>query len=394
MAGMTCDVCGGKVVASSDHEGWFVCENCGTEYPLEWMKAKFQETQTVKVEGNVQVEGIASAENLYQRALLFLEQGDFNNATVYFDKVLDIDAGYAPAYVGKLAAKCQMKSESELVNAKRALVEYTDYNLAFRFADDNYKVVLQGYAEKVMRRLLIERISAIAKEKRRKTEREIEEARRQEKLQAEERKRKEAEDAERRVLEAERRALKEMLSSFSRFGDSALERKMRSRLEEKLDKGCRTLGYKWRALGLDRGSNAALVTTSECVAQKSLSEKCNLDEQESWRQCSLPDWLNGTFVASLPFFIQEIIIKPPYYFTSLMNDMVFCLSVEEADSLFPSKESRATTYDGAITTWWLRSPGGFAGYFARVGSDGSIDDEGINRTWRAGVRPAMWVKID
>jgi len=47
---MTCDICQGKVVASAKKENWFVCEYCGTEYPLEWMKAKFQKTQTVRLE--------------------------------------------------------------------------------------------------------------------------------------------------------------------------------------------------------------------------------------------------------------------------------------------------------------------------------------------------------
>ena len=57
MAGMTCDVCQGKVVASAK-EGWFVCEYCDTEYPLEWMKAKFQKTQNIKVDGPVEVKSV------------------------------------------------------------------------------------------------------------------------------------------------------------------------------------------------------------------------------------------------------------------------------------------------------------------------------------------------
>ena len=49
MPAMTCDVCGGKVI-SAGRENWFVCEYCETEYPVEWMKAKFKKTQMAKVE--------------------------------------------------------------------------------------------------------------------------------------------------------------------------------------------------------------------------------------------------------------------------------------------------------------------------------------------------------
>ena len=85
MAAFTCDVCGGKVV-SSGKQGWFVCENCGSEYPTEWMKAKYQNSKVV------QVKGIATVENLLIRARQFFEQKDYDKAEEYCDKVLDIDA--------------------------------------------------------------------------------------------------------------------------------------------------------------------------------------------------------------------------------------------------------------------------------------------------------------
>ncbi|MCL2015244.1 MAG: hypothetical protein FWG68_03240 [Defluviitaleaceae bacterium] len=72
MQGLKCDVCGGKLV-SSTKEDWFLCEHCGTEYPLEWRRAKFQKTQKVKVEGNVEIGNIASVENLLTRAKNFYD---------------------------------------------------------------------------------------------------------------------------------------------------------------------------------------------------------------------------------------------------------------------------------------------------------------------------------
>ena len=50
MAGMICDVCGGRVVATGSAY-WFVCEYCGVEYPLEWMQAKFQRQEVWRAQG-------------------------------------------------------------------------------------------------------------------------------------------------------------------------------------------------------------------------------------------------------------------------------------------------------------------------------------------------------
>ena len=94
--GFKCDVCGGKVVSSAS-EGWFLCENCGTEYPLEWMKAKFQKTQTVSVEGKVEIGNIAGVDNLLKRARAFFAEGDYDKAEVYCNRVFDIEADNAQA---------------------------------------------------------------------------------------------------------------------------------------------------------------------------------------------------------------------------------------------------------------------------------------------------------
>jgi len=116
MATMACDVCGGKVVSSAK-EGWFECENCGTEYPLEWMKAKFQKTQTVKLDGEVKVEGAVTVESLYKRACLLLEDKNWKQADEILDDVLKIDPEYAPAYIGKLCAALKVSKEEKLANA-------------------------------------------------------------------------------------------------------------------------------------------------------------------------------------------------------------------------------------------------------------------------------------
>jgi predicted RNA-binding Zn-ribbon protein involved in translation (DUF1610 family) len=146
MAEFNCDVCGGKVVASAERDGWFECQNCGTEYPLEWMKAKFQSTQTVIVEGGVQVENIASVENLYKRACLLLEGGDFVQADEYFDKVLDLNPEHAPSYMGKLCVESDVRSEEGLGKTMWRIDECRNFQLAMRFGDTVEKQRLIGYS--------------------------------------------------------------------------------------------------------------------------------------------------------------------------------------------------------------------------------------------------------
>ena len=55
----------------------------------------------------------AGAKALMKRGWLFLEDGDWRQAGEYFNKVLDIDAEYAPAYVGLLCAELSTKPPSE-----------------------------------------------------------------------------------------------------------------------------------------------------------------------------------------------------------------------------------------------------------------------------------------
>ena len=155
MSNFKCDVCGGKVVSSSK-EGWFQCENCGTEYPLEWMKSKFQKTQTVQVDGAVQVEGIANADNLYKRGCFLLENNNWEEADSYFDKVLDINIEYAPAYIGKLCAELRVTSEDILFERAEQLPKKDSIHTknALRYADYQYRNKVENY-DRVIKEYLV-----------------------------------------------------------------------------------------------------------------------------------------------------------------------------------------------------------------------------------------------
>ena len=108
-------------------------------------------------------------ESLMKRGKLFLEDSDWKQANEYFDRVLDIDPEYAPAYVGKLCAELNVQQEELLGNYKEPILERNNFKKAVRFADANYRAKLEGYNKSIQERLAEERRreqERIAKEKR------------------------------------------------------------------------------------------------------------------------------------------------------------------------------------------------------------------------------------
>ena len=89
----------------------------------------------------------STVENLMKRARIFLEDGDFDNANTYLEKVLDLDAEYAPAYVGKLCIKLKLRHEEELGEQKHSLDMYNEWKKAMHYASDNQRKCYRCYAE-------------------------------------------------------------------------------------------------------------------------------------------------------------------------------------------------------------------------------------------------------
>lgn len=104
---------------------------------------------TVVVQQNYQTAG------LLDRAFLFLEEGQWDKANEYLEKVLDIDPKNARAYVGKLLADRKLRTQAELhfSNSENADELFTNsiennenYKKALRFADAQLKSELERYA--------------------------------------------------------------------------------------------------------------------------------------------------------------------------------------------------------------------------------------------------------
>ena len=91
--------------------------------------------------------------SLMGRAYLFMEDGNFNSAREYLDRVLDIDPKYAPAYAAKTCVEYKFRKEADLANAVFLYEDNADWQKALRFANASQKATYQGYIEQVRARV-------------------------------------------------------------------------------------------------------------------------------------------------------------------------------------------------------------------------------------------------
>ena len=89
------------------------------------------------------------AENLMRRIYLFLEDADWEQAKIYIDRVLDIDAVYAPAYLAKVLIKKGLKSEASLATLRKTIDDDPDWQKALRFANAEQKQTYTEYAKTI-----------------------------------------------------------------------------------------------------------------------------------------------------------------------------------------------------------------------------------------------------
>lgn len=139
----------------------------------------------------------------------------------------------------------------------------------------------------------------------------------------------------------------------------------------------------------------------------------------TWESCDLRDWLNHEFFqTAFSEKQQEQIVETGVknsdnkqydaYGGNDTYDHVFLLSLEEVGKYTGSdweREAIATKYakeqgvgiveEDESADWWLRSPGDNTDCAAYVFSSGGVNIDGkLVDTDDAGVRPALWVKLD
>ena len=82
-------------------------------------------------------------DSLLERAFMFLEDGEWDNADAYCEKVLDITPQNAQAYLGKLLAELKIKKPEDLQDYADWPAKNKNYQKALRFADRELQSMLQ-----------------------------------------------------------------------------------------------------------------------------------------------------------------------------------------------------------------------------------------------------------
>lgn len=105
--------------------------------------------KTTVVKETVITGGNANTAPLLKRAFMFLEDGDWNSANKYCEKVLDIDPENASAYLGKLLSELRVRKQGSLKDQAEPFDHNNNYQKAIRFADEKLKSALTGYIEHI-----------------------------------------------------------------------------------------------------------------------------------------------------------------------------------------------------------------------------------------------------
>ena len=109
--------------------------------------------QPINSVATVNLGGGNAVEQLMKRAEFFLEDGDWNSASAYLEKVLDAQPEFARAYVGKLMVECKARNRQDLGQQVNPFSHNDNFMRACRFADESLKKELEGYDKEVNSRI-------------------------------------------------------------------------------------------------------------------------------------------------------------------------------------------------------------------------------------------------
>lgn len=96
--------------------------------------------------------GNANIEPLLKRVFMFLDDGDWDSANEYCEKVLDIDPENAEAYLGKLLAEMHIRKQADLKNCLEPFESRNNYQKIMRFGNEKLKTELQNDIEYIKER--------------------------------------------------------------------------------------------------------------------------------------------------------------------------------------------------------------------------------------------------
>ena len=98
---------------------------------------------------------------LIKRAFLFLEDGEWEHANEYLERVLDVDPENANAYVGKLLFDLHVRKQDDLAALSEPFDNNNYYQKAIRFAAPALKTTLTKYIDKINERKENDRLEGL-----------------------------------------------------------------------------------------------------------------------------------------------------------------------------------------------------------------------------------------
>jgi len=352
--------------------------------------------------------GKAITEPLLRRAYMFLEDGEFESANEYCERVLDIDPENAQAYLIKLMAELHVRKQDELADCEEPFDNRNNYLKMMRFGDENLLAELSGYIIQINeRKEQTVEANRISKEKRRKRNKKIYIA-----------------TSIIAVCTAFILVLNFVIvpanyraTAKTLYGNILNDVEVGNIFEfgtYEQDNGPEAI----RWLVLAKEANKVLVVSKyglDCQPYNTT------DTDVTWGNCSLRYWLNSTFFNTAFDGPQQTLIPSTPITNSnniesyttgrdTTNDKVFLLSIDEAQKYFYSdfaRQVQVTAYaqaKGAFAdaasygAWWLRSPGDK--YYGSVTSAAAVS--GIGSFYSHGssvvegnnaVRPALWIDV-
>ncbi len=104
---------------------------------------KQEEPVTTVIKETVTASTNTNVAPLLRRAFMFLEDGEFDSADEYCEKVLDVEPENAEAYLGKLMVDLRVKSREALSDCAEPFDNNANYNKILRFGNDELKDTLK-----------------------------------------------------------------------------------------------------------------------------------------------------------------------------------------------------------------------------------------------------------
>jgi tetratricopeptide (TPR) repeat protein len=365
-------------------------------------------------------------EPLYKRAVIYLEDRDWAQAGEYFDRILDQDPEYAPAYIGKLCAELNIQREEDLAGLQTSIVDKKNFINALRFGNlrqrERYKAYSQSIQnnieqEQLERRLKTEEEQKKTKHWAEKNLKELDILKNSFEIEMDQiTRKKQFEITKLNSLGffkfSERNATQKAIADF----DNELKKKQAEYNDIVIkiqlfkcpfisdDKNLESMklgNYEWRIVTVESGR--ALLITKDIVEIRPYNSEFRIT---TWEKCAMRSYLNDEFYNKFTEEEKKYILNsqnsngenPPFFVDAGHDtlDNVFLLSLEEIHQYFKTNEDRRACYEEKETEWWLRSPGEYGYRAVVVRPDGGIHFIGRNVSGdlsSCGLRPALWLKL-